>query len=429
MMELIRKRLKFINLNLKILTIRQVMGMFFRRMVMPYASLFILAVGGDATQVGLVNSLQPFAGLFMFPISGYLTDRTGRVKLIALANLLSALTMLLYVFAPSWQWIALGALIQGFMVFQFPPTSAILADSIEPQNRGVGIATMNTLATAFSILSPYVAGLIVEFYGDNFGIRILYLFLVVVQIFGAILVYRYLQETYTAEKQETRSSIATILREAYGGIPELLRNLPRSVKALAVLLGMGFIANGVSSPFWVVYTTEVIGISKIDWGLILLLESILKTILTIPFGIIADRYSRTKTLLVAILFSLISIPTIIFAKTFVHVLLIRFGIGIAGSLLMPTSVALMADYIPREMRGRTMAAIGRGAFMVGAAGGGTGGPGMGYIFTLPVMASSIIGGILYTRNPMFPWFVVLGAIVIQLLSLVLFIRDPVNVER
>ncbi len=417
------------NLNLKILTIRQVMGMFFRRMVMPYASLFILAVGGDATQVGLVNSLRPFAGLFMFPISGYLTDRTGRVKLIALANLLSALTMLLYVFAPNWQWIALGALIQGFMVFQFPPTSAILADSIEPQNRGVGIATMNTLATAFSILSPYVAGLIVEFYGDNFGIRILYLFLVVVQIFGAFLVYRYLQETYTAEKQETRSSIATILREAYGGIPELLRNLPRSVKALAVLLGMGFIANGISSPFWVVYTTEVIGISKIDWGLILLLESILKTVLTIPFGIIADRYSRTKTLFLAILFSLVSIPTIIFAKTFVHVLLIRFGVGIAGSLLMPTSVALMADYIPREMRGRTMAAIGRGAFMVGAAGGGTGGPGMGYIFTLPVMASSIIGGILYTMNPMFPWLVVLGAIIVQLLSLILFIRDPVSVER
>ena len=121
MMELIKKRLEFMNLNLKILTIRQVMGMFFRRMVMPYASLFILAVGGDATQVGLVNTLQPFAGLFMFPISGYLTDRTGRVKLIALANLLSALTMLLYVFAPNWQWIALGALIQGFMVFQFPP--------------------------------------------------------------------------------------------------------------------------------------------------------------------------------------------------------------------------------------------------------------------------------------------------------------------
>lgn len=428
-MEIIKKRLAFMNLNLKVLTVRQVLGMFFRRMVMPYASLFVLAVGGDATQVGIVNSLRPFAGLIMFPISGYLTDRTGRVKLIALANFLSAMSMLLYVFAPSWEWIALGALIQGFMVFQFPPTSAILADSIEPKNRGVGIATMNTLATAFSIFSPYVAGLIIEFYGDNFGIRILYLFLVVVQIFGAILVFKYLQETYTPELKEPSFNPATILREAYGGVPELVRNLPKSVKALAVLLGMGFIANGISSPFWVVYTTEVIGLSKINWGLILLLESILKTLLTIPFGIIADRYSRTKILLVAILFSLISIPTIIFAKNFVHVLLIRFGVGLAGSLLMPTSVALMADYIPREMRGRVMAAIGRGAFMVGAAGGGTGGPGMGYIFTLPVMASSIIGGILYTLNPIYPWIVVLVTIIIQLLTLIFFIRDPIKVER
>ncbi|MCK4437622.1 MFS transporter, partial [Candidatus Bathyarchaeota archaeon] len=104
-----------------VLTVRQTIGMFFRGMVFPYASLFILEVGGTSSQIGIVNSLRPLAGLLMFPISGYLTDRTSRVKLIALAGYLSAASMLLYVFAPSWEWIALGALIQGFMVFQFPP--------------------------------------------------------------------------------------------------------------------------------------------------------------------------------------------------------------------------------------------------------------------------------------------------------------------
>ena len=121
MIKSLRKRFEFMSGNIRILTVTQVLRFFFGGMVMPYASLFILAVGGEPAQVGIINSLSPLAGLLIFPISGYLADRTGRVKLIALANYLSALTMLLYVFAPSWEWIALGALLQGFLVFRFPP--------------------------------------------------------------------------------------------------------------------------------------------------------------------------------------------------------------------------------------------------------------------------------------------------------------------
>ncbi|MBD3205775.1 MFS transporter, partial [Candidatus Bathyarchaeota archaeon] len=142
MLQGLKDRFDFMNRNITVLTTRQVLGMFFRRMVLSYSSLFILAVGGNDAQIGLINSLRPLAGLLMFPIAGYLTDIRGRVKMIALAGYLSGMIMLLYVFAQSWEWIALGAVIQGFMVFQFPPTSAILADSLEPRNRGIGIATM-----------------------------------------------------------------------------------------------------------------------------------------------------------------------------------------------------------------------------------------------------------------------------------------------
>ena len=95
-MEL-RKRFEFMNVNLCIFTFRQVLERFFRRMVISYSSLYVLALGGDKAQIGIVNSLRPLAGLLMFPISGYLTDRTGRVKIIALAGYLSSLTMMLIV--------------------------------------------------------------------------------------------------------------------------------------------------------------------------------------------------------------------------------------------------------------------------------------------------------------------------------------------
>lgn len=432
MIKTLQKRLEFMNVNLRILTIRQVLGMFFRRMVLSYSSLYILAVGGDKTQIGLVNSLRPIAGLFMFPISGYLTDRTGRVRLITYAGYLSALTMLLYVFAPSWEWIALGALLQGFMVFQFPPQSAILADSLDPRNRGVGIATMNTLANAFAMFSPYIAAIILELYGTNFGMRLLYALLAVSIVISTTLVLKYLRETVATdagERSDTKLNILAILKDSYAGVTKLARYMPRSIKALGLLVGLGFIANGITSPFWIVYITEEMGLTSIEWGLILLVESIFKTILTIPCGMIADRYSRTKTLFAAVFFALVSAPAMILATTFTHVLLIRLGVGIAGALFTPSSTALMADYIPREFRGRVMAAIGRGSVLVGATGGGTGGPGMGYVFTIPVMIASIIGGFLYSLNPIYPWLCILGTTIIQFISILLFIRDPKKAER
>ena len=429
MIQSLYKRLKFMNRNLLVLTIREIIGMFCRRMVISYASLYILAVGGDASQIGLINSLRPLAGLLMFPISGYITDSSGRVRIIALAGYLSACSMLLYMFAPSWHWIALAALFEGFMVFQFPPTSAIIVDSLKPRYRGIGIATMNTLANAFAIISPYVAGIILDYYGVNSGMRLLYFSLLMSHTIGATLVLKYLRETVSHKKAETKLNVLTVLKESYTGIPELLKNLPRSIKALGLLVGMGFIANSIAGSFWVVYVTEEIGLSTIDWGLILLFESVFRTILTIPFGAIADKYGKTKTLFAAMITSLISLPTLILAKTFTHVLLIRLGAGLAVALFIPSSITLMADYVPRDLRGRVMAAIGRGSLLIGATGGGTGGPGMGYLFTIPVMIASVIGGFLYSINPINPWLCVLGATVVQSICVIFFIRDPVKIEK
>ncbi len=417
------------NENLTVLTIRQVMGMFFRRMVLSYSSLFILAVGGNNSQIGLINSLRPLAGLLVFPISGYYTDRSSRVKIIALADLLRMITMALYVLAPSWEWIAIGGLLQGLMVFSFPPTSAIMVDSLEPKSRGIGVATMNMLSNLISMGSPYIAATILVFYGDEMGMRILYGLLGLQSLFGAILIYRKLEETTDPKPMDEPKGVLSILKDTYSGVPELLRKTPRSVKAMSFVVLLAFISNGVASPFWVVYVTQIIGLSKVNWGLILFYENVMKVVLIMPAGILADRIGRTRTLLMSVLVALLSLPSLIFATNFTSVLLIRFGAALAGSLFIPASVSLIADYTPRNLRGKVMAAMGGGSVLIGAAGGGTGGPGVGYLLVIPLMISSILGGILYDINPVYPWYFVGIATMIQLACVIFYISDPKSVEE
>jgi len=420
----IRGVFSFMRGNILVLTLTQSLGRFFRAMVMPYASLYVLALGGEPAQIGLINSLRPLAGLVMFPLSGYITDRAGRVRLIALAGYFSGVTMLIFVLAPSWEWIALASFVQGFMVFQFPPTSATIADSLETRNRGTGMATMNMIASTLAILSPYIAGILLEAYDVAFGMRILYALLAGASVVAATVNLRFLRETSSNGGEKAPLNLMDVFREAYGGIPSVLRQLPRSLKALGVVIILLFMCNGIAASFWVVYAVEQMGLSSVDWGLILLIEAALKTVLFIPGGLLVDRYSRSRTLLVSLAISLVSIPMFVLSTGFYHVLLIRVAVAVATVIFIPDCTALMADSVPREMRGRVMAAFGRGSVMLGATGGGTGGPGMGYFITVPVMIASIAGGVLYTANSTYPWVFVFAATLISVIVSAAFIRDP-----
>ena len=367
--------------------------------------------------------------MIAFPIAGYLTDRASRVKLIVLGNYLSVAFLLIYVLAFRWEIIAIASLMSGLVVLGFPPRSALIADSLSPEDRGRGIATMDTISSGLSIFAPYIAGIVVELSGPNTGVRTLYGAMLVLYLASAVIHVRFLKES--RPKLHTRltvSSLPKLLTEAYSGMPTLLRSLPSSLKALAGVIILSFMANGVASPFWVVYAIEQIGLSSSQWGLILLCETALRLLILIPAGIGVDRWGRTTSLLVALLLSTVAVPLFILAKGFTTVLLIRLAIAVASAITLPACTALMADIAPREIRGQVMAALGQGGVMIGAAGGGTGGPGTGFFITLPLMIASLAGGYLYAQKPTYPWIFVLIAATLATILTALFIRDPKQAE-
>ena len=415
--------------NIMVFSITGLLGNFARAMVFPYASLYVLALGGDARTIGWVNFLRPLAGLIAFPIAGYLADRSNRIKLIVLSNFLSVAFLLIYVLAFNWQVVAIASLMSGLVVLGFPPRSALIADSLSPEDRGRGIATMDTISSGLSIFAPYIAGIVVEFSGPNTGVRTLYGAMLVLYLASAIIHVRFLKESGPSRYTRlTVSSFPKLLTESYGGIPTLLRGLPSSLKALAGVVILSFMANGVASPFWVVYAIEQIGLSSSQWGLILLCETALRLLILIPAGFGVDRWGRTTSLLVALLLSTVAVPLFILAKGFTAVLLIRLAIAVASAITLPACTALMADIAPREIRGQVMAALGQGGVMIGAAGGGTGGPGTGFLITLPLMIASLAGGYLYAQKPTYPWIFVLIAATLATILTALFIRDPKQAE-
>lgn len=429
LMPSLSKTFSFMRGNILVLSISGALGMFSRSMAFPYTPLFILSLGGQPADIGLIYALSPLGGLFVFPIAGYLADHTSRAKLIAFTGYFASTAILLIVFAQSWHWIALARLIQGFAVLQNPASSAIIADSLPPESRGRGMATMMTLSGTLAIFAPYVAGLLLDHYGVNFGVRILYATMAISYAIGATINLIFIKET--TEPQDTTikmSRISQNFKQAYFDIPELLRKFPRTLKAIAVVVILGFVANGILSPYWVVYAKNHIGLSNAEWGFILFIEAALGNLIRIPAGFLSDRHGRTPFIFISLLMCGIVIPLFLFSSTLAHVIIIRCLIAIAMAFFSPACGALLADTVPRNIRGRTMAAIGRGSVRLGAASGGTGGPGIGFLTILPLFFASLAGGYLYEWHIASPFAVVLGVSLLALIITAIFVRDPKQAE-
>ena len=120
---------------------------FVYQMVVPFLSIYTVALGATATQLGLVNSLgMGLAGLSA-PLSGWLID-TKRIYLIGIAML--AISYLTYGLAQNWTVIiiAMMAYWLGFTT-AVHGCATVCANSLANQDRATGMSLCETFAAGF----------------------------------------------------------------------------------------------------------------------------------------------------------------------------------------------------------------------------------------------------------------------------------------
>lgn len=90
--------------------------------------------------------------------------------------------------------------------------------------------------------------------------------------------------------------------------------------------------------------------------------SIFYTVLGLPIARLADRSNRRNIMAAGVgLWSLFTAACAT-AATYVRLLLLRIGVGVGEATLLAPSVSLIADYFPRESRGRAMSVFSSAIF-------------------------------------------------------------------
>jgi len=404
--------------NVLVLTVSRILWSMGDALVLPYLSLYILALGGDKPTIGWVNAMGSMAACLLYPIGGYIADKAGRAKFVSISTLLYVSSFLIFAFSPDWRWVALAVTYQNVVLFYMPALNAIMADSIPPGARGKLYALTIAIPNAVRIFTPYLGGLLIDRMTLVPAMRLGYMISFTVGLFVAFLRMRYLKETIQGEGMG--SDVVKIFVEGYRNVLGSIRWTFQNIRGYAVVSMLIAFMGSLILSFWVVFANEVIGLTEYEFGVIMLVGGVSKTIVSFVIGPIVDRLGARKCFIVTFAIAIPGMYLFTLAQSFWTAMIVYGTLVVSSAFMWIASSAYLADSIPREMRGRVMAGLGSG-MSIGVTGGGYS---SGFLVFIPMTLGSLISGYIYSFDAAMPWILQSVLLTLALISTVVWLRDP-----
>jgi MFS family permease len=408
--------------NVLVLTVSRLIWSMSMSIVFPFLSLYIIDLGGTKPIVGMVNALGSVAGMVLFPLGGYLADKAGRAKFVGIATFLFASSFLLFIFAPNWQWLAIGVVYQQVVLFYMPALNAIMADSIPVGARGRILSLTIAIPEAVRILIPSIGGWLIATYTLQPAMRVAYTFSLITGAFVGFLRYRYLEETI--ENGKIDKSVPQILKESYVDVFKSMGWVLSTLRGYAIIAILITLVASIVQPFWIIYASEVIGLTPYEWGLVLLGGGLVKTVLSFVIGGLVDRLGPRRCILISLAVTFPSAFLFTRSTGFYPTAAIYIIMVVGNAFLWIASSVLLADTIPRNIRGRVMAAMGQG-LGVGISGGGYS---RGFLLFIPATIGSFLGGYIYDFNPAMPWLIQSVFLLLGIALTLMLVKEPEKAE-
>ena len=230
-------------------------------LVLPYASVFMLALGLQDQQIGLLATISMLSQVVFGLLSGVITDKLGRRATTAVFDLIAwSIPCLIWAFAQNFWWFLVASVINGAWQVTQNSWDCLLVEDVD-RAEIPKVYSLVKVAAEFSALFAPIAALLVSRLGLEPAVRILYLNAFVVMTLKIWILYRWSTETRTGllRLEQTRGvSIWRSLRE-YRGVLGLIIHSRGTIFSLviAALVGAVTLVNGT---FWQVVINQRLGV-------------------------------------------------------------------------------------------------------------------------------------------------------------------------
>ena len=344
------KQLDFVKGNFGIIIASWVLMDFTREMVMTYSNLYIKALGGSATIIGVIGFVsQTLRAIVQIP-GGDLADRIGRKKLIIVMTFLTGGAYLIYALAPSWHWIMVASITVSVFSVYYPASTAISMDSIPNDRRGLGFSIMNLVEGVSTTPSPLIAGYLLARMGLVPAVRLMYGMMAVTMFLVGFMRFR-LTETINTTESVNVNELLKKIPDSLKSCLAALKDVSMDVTYLIIADFFIFIGLGLTMPIQILYAIDVLGIPEYEWSVILTFFGVTMVLLALPVGWVIDKIDRKHAFIFAVLLFSASTPLFIYGTvTRLRIYQILTGLGVIA--IMSSSQAWLADLVPMEHRGK-----------------------------------------------------------------------------
>ncbi len=314
------------------------------RMAERFLPIYMLALGGGALAIGLLQAMDNLlSALYSFP-GGYLSDRIGTRKSLLIFNLVAIAGFALVILVPKWQAVLIGAvLFISWSAISLPATMSLMYKVLPLNKRTMGV-TMHSLVKRIPMaLGPLLGGLFIGIWGEQDGVRL---------AFGAALVMAavalFLQQWMIEDDAPDKAAVSDDCTLTPEKNPlKLLRLMNPSMKGLLVSDILVRFCEQIPYAFVVVWCMRAIAqpVSAVQFGLLTTIEMTTAVLVYIPVAWLADRGTKKPFVLTTFVFFSLFPIVLLYSHSF-EWLVLAFVLRGLKEFGEPTRKALIMDLSP-----------------------------------------------------------------------------------
>jgi MFS family permease len=316
------------------------------RMAERFLPIYLMALGGGALSIGLLNGLDNLlSALYSFP-GGYLSDRLGTKRALLVFNTVAMCGFLVVILIPAWQAVLVGAVFfLSWTAISLPATMSLVAKVLPMSKRTMGVSMHSLVRRIPMALGPILGGLCIGVWGERNGVRVAFVVALLLSFVAAAL-QQLLIEDDPPEPAADRLPTAPEKNPL-----RLFGEMNASLKRLLISDILVRFCEQVPYAFVVVWCmkTTVEPVTAFQFGILTSIEMATAVVVYIPVAYLADKSTKKPFVVITFTFFTLFPLVLLFCQSLTWLVLafILRGLKEFGE---PTRKALIMDLAPEDRK-------------------------------------------------------------------------------
>jgi MFS family permease len=340
-------RKPLLNVNLRWFLLAMILANIAGQMGYSMLSLYLIDLGADVAQVGLVFTLASLVPTGLQILGGWLSDTIGRLRIIAIGSFISVFGWFIFFIAPSWEWVLVGLCLDYVSNSVVGPSfSAYIAEQSSEEERGRVFGLTKSIYMVVTVIGPALAG----FLAYRFGFRSM--MLVAFILFAAATGVRVWMGTAErfAPKRSAEKPTMTRLRAQMGAMFALLF-AGGILTWIWVTDAISDTAFNLIGQLYPIYLSEIGGLNVEQIGWLNAAWGAATIVASAFAGWLTDKRSERTVIISGFLIETAGLVILLEARSLPAFLTAMAAFGLGVGCLIPAYDSLISKIVPEDRRG------------------------------------------------------------------------------